>query len=370
MQEQPIPNLPELEDSALKFQQQFQAAYLRYLKGARAVVASRDIAVGLTPKETVWALNKAKLYRYQPTGSPEKRYPIPVILVYALINKPYIFDLRPGRSFVEYMVNQGFDMYLLDWGTPGPEDKNIRFEDYAVEYLPRAVRKLLRVSGAREFHILGYCIGATLTTLYTALFPEAPIRTISLLTPPLDFSARRDSLFSLWLDEKYLDVDRLVNSLGNIPAELIEVASKMLKPVENYVGAYQTLADRIDDPQAVENWEAMHKWVHDGVPFAGEAFRQWVQDLVRGNRLIKSELMVRGRRANLANIRAPFLNVTAEFDHIVPPSQSLSIMDLISSQDRQLIQIKAGHVGIMGSSGKRLLWPQLVEWLAEHSTHS
>lgn len=350
------------------FREAFQNAYQRYVRGVKAMTGSSDVPVGLTPRELVWALNKTRLYRYYPTRPAEERRPVPLLLVYALINKPYIFDLRPGRSFVEFMLDQGFDVYLLDWGAPGPEDRNTRFDDYATEYLPRAIRKLLGVSGAGEYHMLGYCIGATQTVLYAALHPEAPIRTITLVAPPLDFANHAESIFATWLDERYFDVDRLVNSLGNIPAELIEVGSKLLKPVENYVGAYVNLWDRLDDERAVENWQAMHRWVHDGVPFAGEAFRQWVKDYIRANKLIKGEHVVRGERVDLANIRAPLLDVVAEADHIVPISHSISILDVVSSRDKHLERIPAGHVGLMGGSGARYkLWPKIAGWLGERS---
>lgn len=348
-----------------------QTVFERNFESAHAIMDSPKVSVGLTPRETVWALNKTKLYRYQPTEpiDPQDEKRVPLLLVYALINKPYIFDLRPGSSFIEYLVNQGFDVFLLDWGTPGPEDKKTSFDDYATQYLPRAVRRMLHVSGASEFSILGYCIGATLTALYAALNPEAPIRNIIFLTPPLDFSERDASLFSTWLDERYFDVDKLVDSLDNIPPEMVEVGAKLLKPVENFVGSYTTLYwEFMDDPDAVSNWKAMHKWIHDGVPFAGEAFRQWIKDYIRGNELIQSEHVVNGQRVDLANIRASLLNVIAEYDHLVPPSQSKSVMDLVSSEDKTLDIIPAGHVGLMGGRNARhKLWPRLAEWLALRS---
>jgi polyhydroxyalkanoate synthase len=128
--------------------EELQAAYARYVRGTKVIVESLDAPVGLTPKDAVWRLNKATLYRYRPTKPAEERHPVPLLLVYALINKPFIFDLAPGRSFIEYLVDQGFDVYLLDWGAPGPEDKGITFDDYVTEYLTRAVRKVCRVSGA------------------------------------------------------------------------------------------------------------------------------------------------------------------------------------------------------------------------------
>lgn len=365
----PSPNI-DPESMASAFQEAMQAAYDRYLQGMKAVAASFEVPVGQTPKETIWTLNKARLYRYRPVQPPEAAQPrpaIPVLLVYALINKPYIFDLRPGQSFVEFLLQQGFDVYLLDWGVPGPEDKHIRFDDYATEYIPRAVRKMRRVSGADEFTLLGYCIGATLSTVYAALHPDAPIRNLVLLTAPLDFSAG-DSIFAAWLNERYFDVDKIVDRLGNIPVELVETAAKLLKPVENYVGAYSTLWDRLDNDEAVESWQAMHKWTHDGVPFAGEAFRQWVKDYIRANKLVKGEHVVHGRRVDLAGIRASLLNVIAQYDHIVPPSHSTTIMELVSSQDKQMEIIPAGHVGVMAGRGARYkLWPKIADWLSQRS---
>jgi len=343
----------------------------RNLRCARAIADSFDVPVGPTPKETVWALNKTKLYRYQPTRPVDVKLKkrVPLLLVYALINKPYIFDLRPGASFAEFLVNQGFDLYLLDWGAPGPEDQQTRFDDYATAYLPRAVRRMLKVSGADEFSMLGYCIGATLTVLYAALYPDAPLRNIILLTAPLDFGQRESSIFSTWLDKRFFDVDKMIDTLGNIPPEIIEFGAKLMKPVENFVGAYTTLYwEFADDPEAVANWQAMHKWIHDGVPVAGEAFRQWINDYIRANQLIQGEHLVKGQRVDLSKIRASLLNVVAKYDHLVPPAQSMSIMDLVSSRDKHLEIIPAGHVGLMGGrSAKYKLWPKLARWLAERS---
>src|SRR5579859_3281890 len=147
--------------------------------------------VGQTPKEVVWTLNKAKLYRYISMVPPEQRRPVPLLLVFALMNRPTILDLRPGASFIEYMVKRGFDVYLLDWGTPGPEDKHLKFDDYVLEYLPRAIRKLKSVSGSDTFSLLGWCIGAIITTMYAALRPNDGLRNLILLTAPLDFSDKQ-----------------------------------------------------------------------------------------------------------------------------------------------------------------------------------
>ena len=193
-------------------------------------------AIAQTPKELVWTLNKAKLYRYVPVLPKEKRHPTPLLLVFALMNRPYILDLRRGYSFVEYMLNKGYDLYLLDWGVPGPEDKNLRFDDYTLDYMPRAIRKLKAISGVQEFSLLGWCIGAILTTIYAALRGEEGLRNLILLTAPLDFSNKRSLTFARWTDERYFDVDKVLAAFGNMPGEMIDYGAKALKPVENYVG--------------------------------------------------------------------------------------------------------------------------------------
>jgi polyhydroxyalkanoate synthase len=348
--------------------EQIAAAQARHAEGVKVVVDSLEVPVGLTPKEVVWTLNKAKLYRYVPTRPPEERHPIPLLLVYALINKPFIFDLVPGRSFVEYMVEQGFDMYLLDWGSPGIEDQSITFDDYVTEYLSRAVRKVIRVSGADEISILGYCLGATLATVYAAHYPNAPLRNLILLTAPLDFSSSPEGSMAMWLEEERLDVDRIVGAFGNVPGELIRFWAKLLKPAENFVGAYVNVWRSLGDEQAVRSWQAINRWVEDVIPFAGSAFRQFVLDYVRGNELIHGQHEVDGQRVDLANIRAALLNIVAQYDHLVAQSQAESIMDLVSSQDRELRIIPSTHVGIMASGRARYkLWPEVVEWLALRS---
>ena len=89
-------------------------------------VLTQKAAIAQTPKEVVWTLNKAKLYRYTPVVPAEQRHAVPLLLVFALMNRPSIIDLRPGHSFVEFMVKQGYDVFLLDWGVPGLEDKHLR----------------------------------------------------------------------------------------------------------------------------------------------------------------------------------------------------------------------------------------------------
>jgi len=331
-------------------------------------VMTTKAAIAQTPKELIWTLNKTKLYRYVPVVPKEKRHPVPFLLVFALMNRPYILDLRPGHSFVEYMVNKGYDLYLLDWGAPGPEDKNLKFDDYVLDYMPRAIRKLKATSEVEEFSMLGWCIGAILATLYAALLPDDGLRNLILLTAPLDFSNKQGLTFARWVDERYFDVDKMLATFGNMPGEMLDYGAKALKPVENYISNYLKLWDNLDDPRVVDAWHAMNTWVTDNVPLAGGAFRQLIVDLYRGDKLMRGEFVVRGERVDLSRIRANLLTVIADADHITPACQSESIMSKVGSKDKELFRIAGGHIGIMAGSGAaKHTWPHIDGWLGPRS---
>jgi polyhydroxyalkanoate synthase subunit PhaC len=331
-------------------------------------VTSTSYPVGQTPKEVIWTLNKAKLFHYVPVVPKEKRHPVPLVLVFALMNRATILDLRPGNSFVENMVKNGYDVYLLDWGTPGMEDKNLKFDDYVLDYLMRAVRKVKSFSGCEEFSLLGWCMGAIITSAYASLRPDDGLRNLILLTAPLDFTDRNCGSFMKWVDEKYFDVDKLVDSFGIVPGEMLDYGAKSLKPVENWIGNYVRLWDNIDNPKIVESWHAMNTWVTDLVPIAGATFSQLIKDLFRGNSLMDGTMSMRGERVDLGNIKASVLNIVASEDHIVPPGQTVGVMPKIGSRDKELLTVSGGHIGMMAGNGAvKGTWPKIDAWLAARS---
>lgn len=323
--------------------------------------------VGQTPKEVVWTLNKAKLYRYLPTQPVSRKHRRPLLLVFALMSRAYILDLRPGASFVEYMANKGYDIYLLDWGEPGYEDRNLKFDDYVLDYLPRAIRKMKEVSGSEDFSMLGWCIGAILTTCYAALRPDDGLRNLILLTAPLDFSNKEGGGFAKWVREEYLDVESIITAFGNMPPEMLDSGAKWLKPVENYIGNYVRLLDNLHDPKVVDSWHAMDTWVNDPIPMPGGVFRQLVTDFFRNNRLVAGTLTMRGEKVELANVRANLINFIAEADHITPPCESENVLPLFGSQDKEVVRIKGGHIGLMlSSTANKITWPRIDSWLVAH----
>ncbi|MFL5434922.1 MAG: alpha/beta fold hydrolase, partial [Myxococcales bacterium] len=268
----------------------------------------------------------------------------------------------------EYMLQRGFDVYLMDWGSPGPEDSELGMEDYVLEYLPRAIRRMQAVSGSESFTVLGWCIGALLSTLYASLRPDDGLENLILLTAPLDFTQKSAIPLARMTDERYLDVDLMLKAHGNMPGELIDYGAKMLKPVENFVGSYLRLIENLDKPKVVESWHAMNTWVTDGIPMAARTYRQLINEFYRENRLMKGTLALRGEKVDLSRLSANLLVVIAEDDHITPPCQSDGLVDRIASTDKTVLRVPGGHIGIMAGSGAvKTTWPKIDAWLAARS---
>lgn len=338
----------------------------RYQLGMRILSEGAQAVTGQSPREVIWTKNKARLYHYLPAC--EQRFSIPILMVYALINRPYILDLMPGNSLVEYLVTQGFDIYLLDWGKPGDEDAQLSFEHYILDYLPRAIRWMLKSSRAAAFTLLGYCMGGTMSVMYAALFPELPLKNLVLLTTAVDFTLEEMGLYGLWTSARFLNPDRIVDALGNIPGELIDFANRMTRPVSNYLGTYVTMWSLLMQGKSMETWLAMNKWVNDTVPFPGEAFRQWIRDFYQQNKLVRGDLWLRGRLVDLARITCPVLSIAGKKDHICTLPQASALMSHIRSLDKEFLVLNAGHVGLLTSAGSRKeLLPKLRHWLELHS---
>jgi poly[(R)-3-hydroxyalkanoate] polymerase subunit PhaC len=331
---------------------------------ANIVLTASDAKTGTTPRDLVWTHRKTSLYRYR---SDRRRHRIPVLLVFALINRPEIFDLRPGGSFVEYLLGEGFDVYLLDWGVPGPEDAETGLDYYVCDALPWGMREVLRSSGADELSLLGWCIGGTLCTLHAALEgAQSPARNMVLLTTPID---PKESLYWRWVGRDMFDVDYLTDNCDMVPGLGIDIANKLMKPVQNLWGTYRRLAqDVYDGHEDRVAFQTMQKWIADNPPFPARAFREWVTSIYKESRLVRGLLRMRGRRADLSNIAQSLLIVTADNDHIVPRANTVPLLDHVRSDDVTHLALPGGHIGLMaGSKARQRSWGSVGEWLGERS---
>jgi polyhydroxyalkanoate synthase len=318
-----------------------------------------DAEIGSTPKDVVWTHRTTTLYRYR---SSKRTQAIPVLLVFALINRPDIFDLARGNSFVEYLLDEGYDVFLVDWGVPGEEDADIGLDNYVCDYLPWAIRETLRASGEDEVSLLGWCIGGTLCAMHAALEPDTPARNLALLTTPIDTTG---SLYAKWLRRDSFDPDLVADTLPAIPGATIDFANKLMKPVTNYWSTYRQLWDGVltgKDPR--DRYQPMAKWVSDNPPFPARAFREWTTWMYKENRLVDGRVRLRERRVDLSKIGQNLLVVTAGADHIAPPPGTRPLLGLVSSADVTHFDRPGGHIGLMaGSKAREEIWPDIVEWL-------
>src|SRR3974390_1840995 len=306
-----------------------------YEEGARIMAFGGKIPTGTTPREVIYTRNKTTLYRYKST---QRRHKTPLLFVYALINRPYIFDLRPESSFVKFLLDQGYDVFLIDWGTPGWEDRDMDFDDYIGEHLPLCVDRMLRASGAESYTLFGYCMGGTMAAMYAALHPEH-LRNLVCLTAPFDFSDT--GLYGIWLEDRHFDPERLATGFGNIPGNLIDTGNMMLRPVVNYVGSNVGMWDRLLAGKDMTSFLALNKWVKDGVAFPGAAFVQWITQFYQQNLLIKGEVTVKGERVDLSRITVPLLNIAGEKDHIATPQRVAPLNEVVSSGDKTYLLLPA-----------------------------
>jgi polyhydroxyalkanoate synthase len=340
-------------------------AWNRFLALPNVVDQALHVQVGSTPHDIVYEEDSLKLLRYRNEGSVSVREPL--LVCYALVNRPYILDLQPDRSVVRQLLKRGFDVYLIDWGVPSAADRSMRLQDYICGLLKNVADFVCAESGSPKVNLFGYCMGGTMSAMFTALYAEL-VHTLTLLAAPIDF-ARDDGLLRLWTQEKYFDVDRLIDAFGNCPAPFLQMSFQLMKPVQNFVEKYTGFAENLQDEKFLENFFAMEKWGQDNIPVAGETFREFVKCLYQRNELVQGRFRLRGQKVDLGRIACPLLLLTADADHLVPPASTLGIREHVGSRDVEALSINAGHIGLaVSSKAHRQFWPKAAGWIAERST--
>jgi polyhydroxyalkanoate synthase len=313
-------------------------------------------AVGTTPAAVVHAENKWRLLRYD--ARPEGlAFRTPVLLVPSLINRHYVLDLMPGKSFVEWLVARGHDVFCIDWGTPDDEDRFVTFDDIADRNLARALRVTCRLASAPKAHVLGYCLGGTLALIHAAVRPER-VASLTLLATPVAF--HDDGLLSRWTRVPGFDVGALVDGLGNVPWQLMQASFKLLRPTADAAKAVGVL-DRAWDDEFLDGFFALETWGNDNVSFPGACYRTYIEELYQGDKLLSGQFRLSGQLVRLGDVKAPTHVVTFEHDTIVPPKSASIAMDHLGAPDKVHLHLSGGHVGaVVSKKASKGLWPALA----------
>jgi polyhydroxyalkanoate synthase len=347
--------------------------YRRFLMATKVLLEPREISVATTPSDVVLTEDDMKLLHYRPRA--KRTTDIPVLIVYALVNRYYILDLQSDKSVVRKMLDDGLDVYMIDWGYPSGADRWLTLDDYINDYMNAAVDEVRKRSGQDKINLIGVCQGGTFSVIYTALHPEKVLNLVTLVTP-VDFDTNK-GLLHVWA--KALDVDRLVDAYGIIPGDIMNTGFLLTDPfrllIDKYVGLFEKMeCDRADEEcllaneETVKNFLRMEKWIFDSPNQAGEAYRQFIKDCYQKNLLIKNQLMIDGKKVDLRNIKVPLLNIMAERDHLVPNDASKPLNDAVGSTDKDMAIYPTGHIGIFVSGkSQREIVPKITSWLIPRS---
>jgi polyhydroxyalkanoate synthase len=360
----------EKKDHATLFAREALANTEKLLKATQLFTKTRgdDISVGVTPKHLVMRRDKVELFRYEPLA--EQAVSTPVLVAYGLVGRYTMADLQPDRSLVRSLLNKGLDLWLIDWGQPGRNERWLTIDDYVDDYIDAAVDKIRAETGHDKVTLLGICEGGVFTVCYAALHPEK-VQNLVVTITPIDFhadvndKAAHHGFINLWtrsLDPD--DIDKLVDTYGVLPGEFMSSVFSMMTPMRSLTKYNVDLIDVVDDEDKFMNFLRMEKWLADRPHHPGEAAKQWLKELYQDNRLIDGSFELSGRRVDLKAIASPVLNIYALDDHIIPPDCSRALGPKIGSSDYTEIPLPGGHVGLFVSSKSQgKLSQSIADWL-------
>jgi polyhydroxyalkanoate synthase len=335
----------------------------RARNGIRYVAGAEWAPVAPTPSDTVWEEGKVHVRRYRRDG-PAPLGP-PVLLFLGLVSRSYVFDLWKGNSYVQRLMDAGFDAFVLDWGVPDEQDSANTLDAYVAGYLPRAIRAVLRETGADEVSVIGYCMGGDLALLGLAADPDLPVRNLVTMATPIDYSHL--SSIADPLRDGRIRPEALLDETGNVPADTLAMFFTLRKPTADLV-QYANLWQNLYNDEYMEGWQAMGRWTREQIPFPGAAFRQFVDQWLRDNAFHRDTLRVGGRAVSLGDIRVPTLAAVAQRDEIVPEAAAVPIADRLTGTRVDLLMLDAGHASLTtGRKAAKVTVPRILDWLAEHS---
>lgn len=321
-----------------------------------------EIPSGVSPHEVIYTEDKLKLLHY--TSDKPAANKTPLLIVYALVNRPYMTDLQDNRSTIKSLIEAGQDVYLIDWGYPDASDRYLTIDDYLNGYVDTCVDVIRERAGVDKVNLLGICQGGAFSLCYSSMHPEKVQNLVTMVTP-VDFKTP-DNMLSHWVQN--VDIDQLVDTLGNIPGEMLNWTFLNLKPYQLMSQKYVGMVDMMGNPEVLKNFMKMEKWIFDSPDQAGETIRQFIKDFFQQNKLLEGGLEIGDYEIDLKNVTMPVLNVYAEFDHLVPPDASRALKQKVGTKDYTELSFKGGHIGIyVSGKAQKTVPPAIGEWLSARS---
>jgi len=319
-----------------------------------------------TPRKLLYQEHSTSVYKYvSPQNLKANR---PVLIVPSLINKPCLMDLLEGESFIGGLVERGFQVYMLEWGERIEGQKNITLERYLNGYLKRACRRAAMDAGTDGVHLAGYCLGGTVCTIFAGLDRGELVKSLTTMVTPLNFHDR--GLLSWWAREEHFDVDKLVDTWGNIPADFFSHSFPWLVPTAQ-LKKMRTLKAKQEDEEFLLRFMALDIWITENIDFPGEVYREIIKNGYQKNLLaIEGRWPFEGGDSLLSEIRIPVLNMVSEFDHVSPPESCALVENLLVNAECRTRVHKTGHLGFALGKDKKnqptgIFLDEISQWICE-----
>ncbi|MFD0754899.1 alpha/beta hydrolase [Massilia norwichensis] len=318
-----------------------------------------------TPSSTVHREPGLHLRRY---GAQAAEGPS-VLLVPAPIKRAYIWDLAPERSVVRRWTERGYRVYLAEW-EPLPDagaGQAFGLADYA-DRLLGACRQAMDADGSSGHPVLaGHSLGGVLAAIHSCLHPDQ-VRATLLLEAPLHFGP--DACCFHKLVQATPDAHQVAGTFGQVPGAFLNTMSALAEPQafqwERWMDRWLSLGD----PQALATHMQVERWTHDEFALPGQLFGDIVECLYRGDRLMRGELEIGGRRIGPQDLRTPLLSVVDPRSKLIPPAAVLPFHEAAASPRKQVLHyegdigVNLQHVGVLvGRSAHARLWPAVFDWL-------
>lgn len=340
-------------------------AIARNLPGLQQLPSTEaELDVGTSSKELIYTEDTARLFHYE--AMCEEIYRVPVLIIMSPVARGYILDLAKGQSLIEYLLLQGHDVYMLEWMEPRRQHASLSFEDYASRLVGNCVEKVLEDTGEPDLTLVGYCMGGMLATLYTASTQNPAVKNLACFTTP--YNADGMALYKQWVEAGAVDIERLIDELGNIPGDIVNNSIQALRPLQKTAGQLNLL-NNVENDAFVKAHLRFDHWATNQLAVPGQLARELFEEFLRENKICHNEYVIGDKKVDFGNIKVPFLHVAAEYDHIVPSAASNGLVDAMGSKDKQEIVVKGGHVSLVaGGNAIYRLWPQLDKWLSARGT--
>ncbi len=331
----------------------------RAQKASEVLLSPLKTDLATTPYEVVYEEDRVKLKHYMPAEVKQK---YPLLVVYALINRETMLDLQPGRSVVQTFLENGIEVYMVDWGYPTRKDQYVTIDDHVNGYMDNMVDFIRERHHLPKINLMGICMGGAFSVMYSSLHPEK-IKNLVTTVTPTNFDTDK-GLLHIWM--KQTDAFLMGQSYRNMPGDLMNLGFLLLNPARLILDKYVGFFENIDNKEFVENFVRMEKWIFDSPDVPAATFRQFITDCYKKNLLIQSKLELGGRRVELKNLTMPLLNIYGQFDHLVPPEACELLTKHVGSTDTEDMCLKTGHIGIYVSSKcQREFGPKIIRWLKE-----